>query len=320
MGSLEELKEKLKGRILSDKRLQYHSERLLDRLKSQYGYEEFSGVPDALLEAADSSLIHAEWEAGSLLENNTPLLRIGQDTLRGGDLALYIETKQTKKRHARNADYYMNELFGQFKTDMVLDYEEKAIWRENPDLAQLEKEYRNGVLLYEISNRRVWKRALIDNKGLEAYHADNADNYSWGERTNAWIVTCGPQAKLKKIRKNWRKIQNGSLDEELLNAKFCTSDTVQCVRLYHVLAEKGLYPKVDERKNEIGPSPIYTNPSTKGFVIINEVRPPENKTLEEARGQLIADYKIHLEKSWLKALNEKYPAIVNRDLLKEQDH
>lgn len=319
-GSFEELEETFFERVENDERVEFHRQKNISTLRFRYGFEDLSMIPTIIAETADSSLIRAEWKAGDLLQEPTPLFRIGDKTLTGGDFAAYVESHQSKDDRARQGLYYLNELFWRFRDDAVLDYEVEQAVKNNPDIDQLTREYRDGLLLFEISNQKVWSRAGNDKEGLIAFHAKNRENYMWKERTDAWIVTCGPEAELKKIRRKWKKIQNGSLDLKMLNDQYCTSDTVQCVRLYHVLAEDGLYPRVDERKEFPGLGPLYSNPSTKGFVIINEVRPPRPKTLDEARGQVVADYQAWLEEQWLKELEEKFPAKINREVLEKADH
>jgi peptidyl-prolyl cis-trans isomerase SurA len=41
-------------------------------------------------------------------------------------------------------------------------------------------------------------------------------------------------------------------------------------------------------------------------VEVREIRPAEPKTLEEARGQVIAAYQDYLEAAWLESLRAKY--------------
>ena len=53
------------------------------------------------------------------------------------------------------------------------------------------------------------------------------------------------------------------------------------------------------------------------FVVI-DVRgfvPPTVKSLEEARGQVIASYQDHLEKQWVEELRNKYTVEINEEVL-----
>ena len=48
-------------------------------------------------------------------------------------------------------------------------------------------------------------------------------------------------------------------------------------------------------------------PDGTGFVAVERIIPPQPKSLEEARGYIIADYQDQLEKEWVASLQKKYP-------------
>lgn len=80
--------------------------------------------------------------------------------------------------------------------------------------------------------------------------------------------------------------------------------------------KKGLFLRgennfVDQVKWEQGLSDlIYDNQNVK-IVYINEVLPPVEKELSEARGLITSDYQDFLEKEWLSELKAKYSTSVN---------
>ena len=51
------------------------------------------------------------------------------------------------------------------------------------------------------------------------------------------------------------------------------------------------------------------------FIYVRAIIKPENKTLNEARGLITADYQNHLEKIWIQYLRQKYPVVVNKEVL-----
>ena len=51
-------------------------------------------------------------------------------------------------------------------------------------------------------------------------------------------------------------------------------------------------------------------------MIVEKIIPPQPKSLEEARGYIIADYQDQLEKEWVASLQKKYPVKVNEEVLK----
>ena len=47
------------------------------------------------------------------------------------------------------------------------------------DYKNILNEYRDGILLFEVSNRNVWDKALRDTEGLEKYFQAHKDEYKW---------------------------------------------------------------------------------------------------------------------------------------------
>lgn len=52
-----------------------------------------------------------------------------------------------------------------------------------------------------------------------------------------------------------------------------------------------------------------------GILIVDRIIPATPKTLEEARGYVIADYQDQLEKEWVESLQKKYAVKVNENVL-----
>ena len=83
--------------------------------------------------------------------------------------------------------------------------------------------------------------------------------------------------------------------------------------------EEGINPVFDAALQELNGKPGITSMQEVDgqirFVQIVEVVAPTGKTLDEARGKVIADYQDHLEKSWIAELRARYDVEVNTDAL-----
>lgn len=51
------------------------------------------------------------------------------------------------------------------------------------------------------------------------------------------------------------------------------------------------------------------------LINILQIIEPQNKTFEEAKGQLVSDYQTYLEKEWLENLRKKYSVTINQEEL-----
>ncbi len=310
IGSFKQNKEDLQRRVISDKRPEYHHYLHLERVKRTYGFSAYPEELEMVFSEGDSSLLKGEWLAGELAANQNTLLTIGSSDLSIGDFAEFIEVTQSSDSRARIPRLYMTQMYHQFIDNSLLEYEYNRMPEEHSEISHLLQEYRDGILLFEISNRKVWAKALSDTAGLSSFFQNHREQYMWEERYDAFIITCKPGADVEKVRKKHKKIQSGKLDAQLLNDKYCDNDTVACVHVSRVLTEKGVYNRIDRLDGMIGPGPIYYNKFTKGFVIINQVLSPEPKKLAEAKGEVVSDYQKYLEEEWIEEIRQKYSVTI----------
>ncbi|MBT8230236.1 MAG: hypothetical protein KJO50_08245, partial [Bacteroidia bacterium] len=63
-------------------------------------------------------------------------------------------------------------------------------------------------------------------------------------------------------------------------------------------------------------SELKIDKTTSTFYKFIELVDPVGKTLEEAKGYVIADYQDYLEKKWIEDLTKSYPIKVNKSVLK----
>lgn len=166
-------------------------------------------------------------------------------------------------------------------------------------------------------DQKVWSMAVSDTVGLTAFHNNHKNDYMWEQRFDAVIVSCTEDGDLASLRKVYKKIAKGRLDEAALNQAYCANDTVPCISLENVLLEAGKNDLLDAMKGETGLGEVVTEDGTHTFVILKKVKNPEPKKLDEARGQITSDYQTYLEQQWIEGLKAKYPVEVDKSLLSQ---
>jgi peptidyl-prolyl cis-trans isomerase SurA len=316
IGSYEEMKPELLQKIERGDRNAARTDNFIARLKSEYNYTENLEALQPLYQAADSTLRLGTWKAASLKGLNTSLLKIGEHEVVNGAFASYMEKEQYHGK-AREPRAWVDQLYKNFSDEQVIAYEETRLPQKYPEFRYIYEEYHDGILLFDIMDQQVWSKAITDTSGLEAYHKANRKLYMWGERTDAYIISCSEGADISGIRSAYKKIRKGKLDQEALNEKYCNKDTISCISLTHILAEEGENELIDASRGVKGPGPVHEENGTSSFVIIKGIRSPEAKKLDETRGQVTSDYQEYLESEWLRSLKAKYPVSVNEELLKQ---
>jgi peptidyl-prolyl cis-trans isomerase SurA len=316
IGSYEDMKPELQEKANRGDRREYQTERYVTKLKEEYGFREYPEAYAKVVSAADTTLLKGTWAGGGLLEDDTPLMVIGDKTLSTGEFAAYMVKKQIRNK-TKHVEPYVGDLYQDFVKDEVIAYEDSRLAIKYPEFRYIYQEYHDGILLFDIMDQRVWTKAVNDTLGLEAFHASHKNDYMWGERSDALLITCGEGADVEAVRKAHKKISKGRLDESALNASFCENDTIPCITVETLLVEKGDNELVDAMNGQTGLGPVVKEENTTRFVILRGMRAPEPKELDEARGQITSDYQNYLEQEWIRELKEKYPVDVDMTLLSE---
>jgi peptidyl-prolyl cis-trans isomerase SurA len=204
----------------------------------------------------------------------------------------------------------------------LLAYEDTQLEAKHNDFRLLMEEYHDGILLFELTDQKVWSRAVKDTTGLMEFHGQNRNEFMWEERLDAGIHTCEDAKIAKKVRKELRKNSDiEGLRRELIAerplalrnefGKFVEGENGWADRAFEALRDGSLAP------DKHGLTILETTEGGDQIILVHvkEHMMPMPKALDECRGQAIAAYQDHLEKEWIMELRRKYPHDINREAL-----
>ena len=195
----------------------------------------------------------------------------------------------------------------------VKAYADAHLEEKYEDLRNLVREYHDGILLFDVSLREVWDKANKDTKGLAAYFKANKKNYTWDEpRFKGYMIYAKDEVSAKAA-KQIAKSANPDSVVSYINQRI-NVDSVTYVRVEHGLWTKGKNAAVDKYAFK-DKAAEYTPAEEFPFVIPvgKVIKAPQEYT--DVRGQVTTDYQDYLEKLWVEALREKYPVVVNEEVL-----
>ena len=167
------------------------------------------------------------------------------------------------------------------------------------------------MLLFDVTDQKVWSKAVKDSIGLEGFYEKNKSKYMWSDRLEATIYTCANE----KIASQTRKlVENSKLtNREILDSINKTSE------LNLQILDNKFSRKDNEIIDEIEWKPGITDNFKSGtstvFVAVQKKLDPEYKSLSEAKGIITADYQTYLEKEWITSLKQKYPVEIDQKVL-----
>jgi peptidyl-prolyl cis-trans isomerase SurA len=198
---------------------------------------------------------------------------------------------------------------------MYAAYKEKVIWQMAKDLlsaedktySQLESEYMNGLLIFEIMDREVWKKALADTLGSMKMYEEVKSNYWFKDRVMLEGI------KTKKTEGLDTYIQSlTSLSAKVVFEKIKQSKDSNEFVYYERTIERGDYPEIDKAMDAKAIS-VQFKDEDKSSILAKVVKllPPSIKPYSEIKGRIQNLYQNKLEKEWGRSLRSKYPVKIN---------
>lgn len=309
LGTYEELLSDLKSKVGKDSRAELSKSSMINRIKQKYGFKEMPKAKEEFLTVIDSSLIEGKWDMDKAARLKNTMFTLSNSVYTQQNFAKYLEDHQLRKTSS-SPQAILNNFYTEWVNESALAYEESHLDSIYPEFRNLMQEYRDGILLFELTDRKVWSKAVKDSSGLKDFYDRNKNNYKWGDRVEAVIYTCANSEVAKDVRKQMKKIE----DTDTLLAAINKSSKL------NLQVKSGKFSKGD---NEIIDSIQWVAGITKDmkknnqvvFVDVKKVMLSQPKSLEEAKGLVTADYQSYLEKEWIESLRQKYPVKVYQEVV-----
>jgi peptidyl-prolyl cis-trans isomerase SurA len=302
-------KRKIETMISRDERMTSARQIMINRIKKDAGYSFDQNVYNDFLSHLGDDLQTYRWQVPAVAEK--PLLTIGKDTYTNIDFGNYIRnnarTRMGVAKGTPNKEI-LDKVFAEFVNEKALYFEERNLVNKYPEFKALMREYEEGILLFEATKINVWDKASKDSTGLIAFHNQHKMNYMWDERIEVATLTVDSTAKSKlPTLKKWAAKQSLSNVMTKAGKKHIPVQVTKKIYLKDEVLPVGL---------TWAQGKMADLPAGNGFMKVEKIIPPQPKSLDEARGYIIADYQDQLEKEWVETLMKKYPVKVNEDVLK----
>ena len=228
------------------------------------------------------------------------------------DILQYIEQRNLRESIVDRKLTAMAEAEGT-TAEALVEKKMNEMTAEDEDLKYLIQEYHDGLLLYEISNQKVWNKAGKDEAGLAAFFNKNKKKYAWDEpRFKGMVYHVKEQGDVKAVKNAVKGLPFDKWAEKLRTT--FNNDSVLRIRV-----EKGIFKQGDNgfvdreifKKNaEVKKLEKFPIDAVYG----KKLKKPES--YQDVRGLVVADYQEALEKEWVAELRRKYAVKVDENVLK----
>lgn len=319
--SYEELYPTLKAKVARDSRANKSKEIVIENIKKENNFKEDLKRRNDFYTAVDQKKFNkGEWKAEDVAKLDKVMFGFYPTD---GEKFEYKQTQFAKRlenhmsrNEPTNVDLkpYINKLYNTVVEEMTMRFKNRRLPVVNKEFRMLLQEYREGILLFNITDEKVWSKAVKDSTGLEAFYQANKQNYMWGERVDAVIYKCSNEKIAKKVEKLIKaKAKKGYSNEDIL--KQINKDSQ-----LNLTIEEGKFAKeqnelVAKAKWENKAITKLNNENEVVLIEVKEVLAPQPKLLDEVRGLVTSDYQNKLEKEWVETLRKKYPVKIHKEVL-----
>lgn len=300
MPTFDESAPALKNRLARDPRVQLSKQALTQKLKKEYSFTENATTKAKVLALADSTLTKGKWKIpGSFAAGKEVIITIQGKKITAHDFLVYVQ--QNQRANSMAPDKYMELLYSTYSETMLSEAFEQKLIATNPEFEMLLKEYYEGILLFDIMEKEVWKKASDDSVGQRKFFDTHPELYKAGERVHATIYYSDSKEIIDQLSKYTQANDSAAVQEILKNK--------------NVYSETGTFQREDRpalRNINWKPGQYQSqNANTYQLVIVTNMVAPGSLSFEDARASVISEYQNELEKNWLDALKKKYPVKVN---------
>ena len=202
----------LKSKVSKDSRSELNKAAFLKRVRQE---DQFVEIPAAKVYAfgkADTALVAGRFKyqftAGEGLKpaqakasgGKMPLFLIKSKPYYVSDFLAYVQQNQ-RARPGAQPSFLMQQLYDQYVEQSLTEFEKSSLDTKYEDYRMLVKEYRDGILLFQLMDEKVWSKAIEDTVGLKKFFADNQAKYQWDQRVQGRVISAATPALLARVQK-----------------------------------------------------------------------------------------------------------------------
>ena len=202
---------------------------------------------------------------------------------------------------------------GNLTAEQAIAREDSLLEAKYPEFGRLMKEYYEGLLFFEISNREVWKSEDNTDEARAKFFKKNKKKYKFDSpRFKGAVVRAATQEVLDSAK---RHLAGKNIDEyRSVVEKYFMNDSARVIRLELGVFAIGDNKWVDKLAFGQGAGGSVMKDLPYVDVVGKEITAPEAYT--DVKAAVADDFNKYKEQKWVKKLRKKYKVEVNKEVLK----
>lgn len=318
--SFEEMYPSLKAKVARDMRSNKSKEIVITTIKNNNNFKENIKTRNDFFTAINvEKFSNGNWNPEDVKQLNKVMFSF---TASDGDKMEYtqqdfanrIAKHAPKEKQSVDIKNFITNLYDKVVEESAINFKDKRLPIISKEFRLLMQEYREGILLFNLTDQMVWTKAIKDSVGLAEFYEKNKTNFMWDERADATLYKCSNEKVATSVQKLLKaKAKKGYTQADILKLINKTSQL-------DLTIEEGKFTKnenetVAKATWQKGAISKINNTNEVVLVEINDVLPAQPKKLDEVRGAVTSEYQNYLEKNWLDELKNKYAVKVHQEVV-----
>lgn len=311
IGDLKSMRYNLKNKIQKDARAQKTKSSFINKLKTEYQLKNMFNIKVLVSILKNKKFDYENLDFNNNLKNiNNVVLTFSNVSFTNFDFIKYLGKSKLISKD-KIEENLIKQQFVKFTNQNLIEFEKTQLETKHPDFKALMKEYRDGILLFEISDQNIWTKAIKDTAGLKEFYNSNKDTWKWPNRINGTLFTSESKKTINKVKilKLKKSLSNDSImsilnKDNLFNLKY-ENKIIDNFNKYNLTFD-------DLEKGFNGP---FKFQEKWVLIYVEDKLPQRNKELKEAEGIIVSAYQNYLESQWLSSLKEKHEISINYETL-----
>ncbi len=310
IGSFEDSKAFIETRINQSYLNSVCQQELVSKLKKEYRFRIDEDTYSWFLKNTDTLVIQGlkKYNYDSIPSGN--IYTFASKALTAKEFAKYIE-KRGQMVVTKDSVRFIDQSLESKLTDQIISYENSVLEKKYPEFRYLMNEFHDGILLFEISGKRVWNRVNNDSAGLMNYYREYSSSHLTPEGIKAKIYTIREAGKQDVLFSAYKKYSAKQDPDQQLRKKFNKKGREN---LY--ITDSTWYYGSDSEIDKVTRTAGLHSFTWKGYpsiIVIKERIEPVPLPYNEVQEEVVAAYQEKLEKDWIKQLKEKYTVKVDNN-------
>jgi len=301
--------ETLRSKVEQSDRIASTKTALANRILKLAGYKNSSINSNELWAFSDSVLNSRVTGIPIHISGSSSLFKIGDKEFVVTDWIGYAQTFRYKPDGSGLKPY--PQLWDEFVQAMALKYYQDNLEKYNEEFKSQIDEFKDGNLFFEIMQREVWGPAQTDSIALFNYYEKNRSKYNWKPSADAVIFYANDMttaktlnSDLKKSPSSWHQLVTNFDDKVAADSSRFEFSQIPNPAKQMLQPGTVTIPLLNKSDN------------TASFAyVIRNYNKTEPRSFVDARGLVINDYQMELEKNWIEQLKKKYPVKINEKVV-----